>query len=83
MKGIDKLEKFLELQDLQPTTEIKFLRELQNLRSSGSAHCKGEKYQRAKQHFQIEEKGFIKSFEENIVMQCIDVMSNLEKMLLH
>ena len=54
-RGIALLEAALHLNDLEGAeTHIAFLRKLQNLRSSGSAHRKGQSYLKIAEHFNIE-----------------------------
>jgi hypothetical protein len=56
IKGsIARLEKVLAIRDVQGYDEhMKFLRNLQNLRSSGSAHRKGSNYQKVAREFGLE-----------------------------
>ncbi|MBI3459951.1 hypothetical protein HY009_03360 [Candidatus Acetothermia bacterium] len=64
-KGISKFERFLSTKgftDYQP--HIKFLRDLQSLRSSGSAHRKGEEFRKVATRFSLEEKTLTAVFEE-------------------
>lgn len=63
-KGITKLEKYFQFRQFSNFEfHIHFLRELQNLRSTGSAHLKGKNYEKAILNFRIKEIGLIKGFE--------------------
>lgn len=56
-KGIDKLEEFLKSIDLPDyKTHIKLFRDLQSLRSTGSAHRKGRNYEKTAQKLGLNEK---------------------------
>ena len=56
-RGIALLEAALYLNDLEGTdVHINFLRKLQNLRSSGSAHRKGRTYLKIAEYFDIENR---------------------------
>jgi hypothetical protein len=70
-KGISKLEKYLATQNfLNHSEHIKFLRNLQSLRSSGVGHRKGQNYDKIARQFGIGEKGLADVFE-NILSQAI------------
>ena len=71
LKGISKLEKWLELQKLDDYTEyIKFLRNLQELRSTGTGHRKGKSYQKIGREFGIGDSSLIDVFER--ILQTAD-----------
>ncbi len=55
-KGISKLERFLESKGFAHKEVIQFLRDLQMLRSTGSAHRKGTNYQNALERLGLKEK---------------------------
>lgn len=64
-KGILLLEGALNLNHIGGTSvHIEFLRKLQSLRSSGSAHRKGRNYQKIAKHFGIENKSLREVFTE-------------------
>lgn len=76
-KGITKLEKFLTEHNYSRIDRgITFLRNLWDLRH-GVGHRKGDEYRKASRFFYVEEKGFIKSFEE-ILIFAIQLLDNLE-----
>jgi len=63
-KGISKLEKWLQLNGATGYEEhIKFLRDLQELRSTGSSHRKGKGYRKISNAFGLSEKSKIDVFE--------------------
>jgi hypothetical protein len=60
-KGITKFGKYLDHVGLPKDQLITFLRNLNGLRS-GPAHVKGKDYQRAAEHFGVQDKGFVEAF---------------------
>jgi hypothetical protein len=77
MKGISKLDSFLELQRFAYRDEVvQFLRDLYSLRSSGSGHRKGSGYQKAAAKFNIPGAGFIHGFE-GILKRATEVLERL------
>jgi hypothetical protein len=80
-KGIDKLEVFLQSKGVKILGMIEFLRDLQDLRSSGVAHLKGERYSKIKKAFGIEEKELHDVFDD-ICLGAIRTLNSLEKMFL-
>jgi hypothetical protein len=60
---------------------VEFMRKLQALRSAGSAHRKGEKYERVKKFFQIGEKNHITVLED-ILVKCVWTLNTLERCFL-
>lgn len=80
-KGIDKLEAFLAAKNIRFLGMIEFLRNLQNLRSTGVAHLKGKKYDKIKKEFGIGEKELPKIFDE-ILRKAIWVLNSLESKFL-
>lgn len=73
-RGISLLEAALHLNNLKGTdVHIKFLRQLQNLRSSGSAHRKGKKYLKIAKHFDMENESLRHVFA-NILNSASDVL---------
>ncbi len=65
IKGITLLECALNSNDIGGATgHIDFLRKLQNLRSSGSAHRKGSNYHKIARHFGIEDQNLRHVFTE-------------------
>lgn len=76
-KGIDKLEKyFIKINKLNYDVYISFLRDLQYLRSSGSAHRKGERFIKARKKFDLESKSLQTVFKE-ILQKAIDFLDFL------
>jgi hypothetical protein len=72
-REINKLERYLyDTFQIKEGVDIGFLRKLNNLRSSGSAHSKGKRYKKALTDFGIEElskyDGFKKILDEGIKM---------------
>ncbi len=72
-KGITRLEYVLKTCDVGDEDYIFFLRKLQNLRSSGSAHRKGKKYRKALQDFDIEHQSLQMVFRK-ILIQSVDLL---------
>ena len=69
-KGLDKFEAWLRAKCGYSEKMVEFMRKLQALRSAGSAHRKGEKYERVKKFFQIGEKNHITVLED-ILVKCV------------
>jgi hypothetical protein len=80
-RGIDKFEAFLLSKGMQSKTMIKFLKDLQALRSACVAHRKGSKYEKIKNTFLIGEKDLSKVFDQ-ILIDCIRTLNTLENRLL-
>lgn len=76
-KGIDKLEAFLNSKKVRFNGLIEFLRNLQELRSTGVAHLKGSKYEKVKSAFLIGDKDLSKVFDD-IMIKCIWTLNTLE-----
>lgn len=76
-KGIDKLEMFLR-ESSSPVGEslVSFLRDLQALRSTGSGHRKGKKYEKVAQRFDIGNKDLQQVFT-NILFDAISTLTAL------
>ena len=77
LKGISKLKKWfekLQLSDYEP--HIKFLRNLQELRSSGTGHRKGKNYEKISKVFKLDEKSHMDVFDE-ILLQAIELIEYL------
>ena len=73
-RGISLLEAVLHLNSLKGAdVHIKFLRELQNLRSSGSAHRKGKKYLKIAKDFDVENQSLRHVFA-SILNSAADVL---------
>ena len=65
IKGISKLEKWMKSNEaVGYENHIKFLRDLQKLRSTGSGHRKGKEYSKISNTFGLSEKSKIDVFEE-------------------
>lgn len=81
LKGISKLEKFFETNGYNNYEDhVKFLRNLQDLRSTGSAHRKSENYVKAAQEFQLGQKDFVETFTE-ILRQAIAFLDFLDSII--
>jgi hypothetical protein len=79
LPGISKLEKYLNANDYEDYHEhVKFLRNLQRLRSTGSAHRKSDNYIKATQEFGLDKKNFIETFTE-ILRRAIAFLDYLDK----
>lgn len=80
LKGsISRLERVLKLRDVKGYEEhIEFLRNLQDLRSAGSAHRKGRNYRKIAQKFDIHSRLLTTVFEE-ILVKSNDFLQFLEK----
>jgi len=79
-KSISILEKYLKQKyKFNSSQMINFLKDLQNLRSKGSAHRKGKDYIKAYKKF---DKGdFSKTFE-NVLIQSITMLNTIENKIL-
>lgn len=76
--SIRKLEKTLDLHGITDyETHISFLRNLQNLRSSSSAHRKGKQYEKAINKFGIHSKKDLKTGFEDILRQSCEFLDYL------
>lgn len=80
-KGIDKFEAFLKSKHIEFEGMIEFLRKLQTLRSSGTAHRKGKNYEKIAKEFFIGEKEFPEIFDD-ILINAIKTLNSLEHYLL-
>lgn len=73
-KGIDYLEAALSSFKVENAKcHIKFLRRLQGIRSTGSAHRKGKSYQKSVKYFQLQQLGLLQGFAE-ILRRAIEVL---------
>lgn len=73
-KGIDYLEAALSSFKVENAKcYIKFLRRLQGIRSTGSAHRKGKSYRRSVKYFKLEQLGLRQGFAE-ILRLAIEVL---------
>ena len=64
-RGITLLECWLKTNGVENTTDqIKFLRDLQELRSTGTGHRKGKKYEKAKERFNLHGNNFAETFSD-------------------
>jgi len=81
LKGIDKFEAFILAKGIKFKGMIEFLRNLQEIRSSGVAHRKGTKYKKVAKYFSIGEKDLSKVFDD-ILIRCIWALNSLENHLL-
>lgn len=85
LKGsISKLEKWLEEKKLPDYKEhIKFLRNLQNLRSSGTGHRKGKNYEKSSKKFNVCEGNYDKAFSDILKysVEFLDyIIQNIDKL---
>lgn len=80
-KGIDKLEIFLNSKHVHFNGLIEFLRDLQELRSTGVAHLKGKRYEKIKKEFLIGEKELPEVFDD-ILINAIWTLNSLENYVL-
>ena len=65
ISGISKLERWFQEQSISGFEHhVQFLRNLQELRSTGTGHKKGKNYQKASKKFEIGAKSLIDVFEE-------------------
>ena len=79
-KSISILQKYLEQKHKFSSLKmIEFLRNFQKLRSTGSAHMKGDDYTKAYKKF---DKGSLSKTFENILIHSITVLNTLEKNVL-
>jgi hypothetical protein len=80
LKGsISRIERFLKEQNVEDYEKhIKFLRNLQELRSTGSGHRKGKSYEKASENFGLKNKNFVEVFE-SILENAIQFIEFLEK----
>lgn len=77
MKEISKLKKWfekLQLSNYEP--HIKFLRNLQEPRSSGTGHRKEKNYEKISKVFKFDEKSHMDVFDE-ILLQAIELIEYL------
>jgi hypothetical protein len=77
--SINKFEKYIENREYPVKEMFKFLRDLQGLRSSGVAHCKGKEYSKIKKTFNIkdEEKQLSVIFN-HILVNAIQVLDFID-----
>lgn len=77
-KGITKLVAFFDEKGMKGyEVHIQFLRNLQELRSTGSGHRKGKGYEKACSVFSIEELGFVEAFKQ-ILDSATDFVEYIE-----
>jgi len=79
-KGISKLARFLEQRPIpQQADHIAFLRDLQELRSSGVAHRKGSKYDRVSARFRIGQQPLPDVFRTILgqAIACLEALTTL------
>jgi hypothetical protein len=81
-KGIDKFQAFLESKGKPFPEMIQFLRDLQALRSTGSAHRKGSKYKKTQKIFNLRDDNFKSVFKE-ILIKSIMIFNTLDKYFLN
>ena len=77
-KGISKFERFLgKMGFASYSLHISFLRDLQDLRSKGTAHRKGSQYPKIAEKFEIGKKSPIEVFQD-ILSRAIELLRFLE-----
>ena len=82
MKGISKFEQYLIISEMENYQDhVLFLRNLQNLRSSGSAHRKSKNYIKAAKVFKLDQESFVAAFAE-ILGHTIDLLNYCEEQFL-
>ena len=70
-RGINKLEKYFQAQNASSYEDhIKFLRVLQNLRSTGAAHRKGSNYIKVIADLNLQDEGQQKVFDKLLSSAC-------------
>jgi len=80
-KGLDKFETWLGAQNFCSDKMMEFLRKLQALRSAGTAHLKGDNYEKIKPFFQMDKKELAEVLED-IFIKCVWTLRTLEKFFL-
>lgn len=80
-KGLDKFEIWLGAQNLRSDKMMEFLRKLQALRSAGTAHRKGDNYEKLKPFFEMDKKELTEVLED-IFIKCVWTLRTLEKFFL-
>lgn len=79
-KTISVLQKYLEQKNkISFPQMVEFLRNLQNLRSSGSAHRKGDNYEKAYKKF---DKGSLSKTFEGILIEAITTLNTIQNQIL-
>jgi len=75
-KSLELFRKYLaQKHNLQFPEMFQFLRDLQSLRSTGTAHRKGDSYESAKKKFGLNNN--FKEVFENILVNCIRILNTL------
>ena len=78
MLPISKLEAWFQEKHLSEYQEhIKFLRNLQELRSSGTGHRKGKSYQKISKVFDVQRENYAETFS-NILENVISFLNYIE-----
>jgi hypothetical protein len=78
VEGISRLEIVLVSRNVEGSKEqIAFLRSLQNLRSSGTAHRKGKKYRKVAAQFEIDSRSLLVVFE-GILQRGVEFLEFLD-----
>ena len=80
-KGITKLETFLNNKGHTSAEIIAFLRDLQDLRSTGSAHRKSDNYDKALKRFKTDKKS-LSEVCDAMLIKSIWMLNTLERMFL-
>jgi hypothetical protein len=84
VKGITKFEAYLESRGYRFKEMFKFLRDLQELRSSGVAHSKGENYSRIKKAFDIgDEEKQLSDIFDGILVKAIWMLNTIDYQVLN
>jgi hypothetical protein len=77
-KGLDKLETWLAAQHFRRDRMMELLRKLETLRSAGTAHRKGDNYEKVKPYFEMEKKELTEVLED-IFIKCVWTIRTLRK----
>ena len=80
-KGLDKFETWRAAQELRRDNMMEFLRKLQGLRSSDTAHRKGDNYEKIKPYFEMDKKQLPEVLED-IFIKRVWTLRMLRKFLL-
>lgn len=81
VKSVGKLELFLKKENCEFSSIVDFLKKLYDFRSAGVAHRKGDKYEKLKEVFSLDENGYAITIE-NILIDCMTVFDVFERSLI-
>lgn len=80
-KGLDKLEAWLRSKGFSSDSMMEFMRKLQALRSACAAHIKGDRYEKLKPFFKIDEMD-LRSVLDDIFIKCVWTLRTIAKAFL-